>query len=236
MDGIKEWMEDWFDDSHFIHYHNRDDVRQFTDGFGDSPHHTGFYLSALILLGYFDNDDAQRFLNGLKLRTTSEGLARHPRNILDDGSLELCNRDQFTPLLFVIHHVNPALAAAIWEGNKSNLVLFFPNNRVHFSRARNKKSFYQFRLLGDFCELWDTLFDIFGSAGNGRDSSIIKSIYNCTIAKTRYPTFLTKLNWWMINKFLKPAEAFTRYFTHKHSGDDSPPPIHLAWIKLFSQK
>jgi len=59
-------MGPWFDEYHWLHYHSAKDPdgRQKTDGFGDAPFHTCFYLAGLIFyLGF----DKKAFTNGLEI-------------------------------------------------------------------------------------------------------------------------------------------------------------------------
>jgi hypothetical protein len=249
-----EILEDWIDDTHWIHYHHSDDPRHFSDGFGDSPHHTGFWMSGLILLGEEDEFTADSFYNGYIIRVQPDGtLIRHPRTKDDLDRPVVINRDQITPLLYAVNYFHEEEARDLYERNKKNLVLL-PLHRNFLYRSMGIKLNYLYRLFCDGLEIIDTLFDVFnlhvmaseyknvfvidghGKHGiNGTDSSIIKSYFRSVISRTRFPTFLARLNGWLLRKCINIPASFSRYFNYSHNDIDSPPPVHLIWFRVYER-
>jgi hypothetical protein len=248
-----DMFDEWIDDTNWLHYHHSDDSRHWIDGFGDAPHHMGFLMTALMLLGQEMPEYSEEFIDGLYERLRPDYvLIRHPRTKSDDGRAVVINRDQLTPLLYVIHHFDPALAKRIYTANQDNLVLL-PLHRNFFDRCMDKKNSYIYRLFCDFLEVWDTIFDIWnlhvgrsrslrnvfviegGSKYgiNSTDSSIIKSYLRSVISRLRYPTFLAHANAWLLRKTINIQASFSRYFTLRHSPIDSPPPVHLPWFDVY---
>jgi hypothetical protein len=252
-----DFYDEWIDDTHWIHFHHSDDPRHWSDGFGDSPHHTGFLLTALILLDDTGHPPySEEFIDGLYERLREDYvLIRHPRTKSDDDRRVVVNRDQMTPLLFVINYFDSTLARKIYEANKDNLVLL-PLHRNFFDRCIEKKNNYLWRLFCDFLEIWDTIFDIWNlNVGRSRkfrnvyvingpsqyginstDSSIIKSYLRSVISRLRYPTFLARTNAWLLRKTINIPASFSRYFTFRFNwGVDTPPPIHLVWEDIYEK-
>jgi len=250
-----EILEDWIDDTGWIHYHHSDDQRHFKDGFGDAPHHTGFWMSGLILLDDEDEFIAESFYNGFQLRLQPDGtLIRHPRILDDMDRPVVINRDQMTPILFAVHHYSPEIAKSLYNNNRRNLTLL-PLHTSFMYRCMGVKKNYLYRLFGDFLEIWDTIFDIWNlhmgrsrefrnvfviEGGdkykiNGVDSSIIKSYYRSVISRLRYPTFLAHWNAKLLSWAINVQASFSRYFTLRHNDIDSPPPIHLVWFRVYDK-
>jgi len=245
VSSIAGWINDgWIDDSFFLHYHPSEDSRHYTEGFGDSVHHTGFYVTGLILLDALDDETHDFFLHGIEIRDYPQGLIRHPRTILEDGSFELCNRDQFTPFLFAANHVDPDFAKEIYSKMKDDLKLL-SHHKVFFERSLGLPVSYLRRLMADSLELVDTVVDKLGewaiplnlkflSGRNGIDSSIVKNGCRGAISLANQPTFMAKVNWWFLNKCFDLIATFTRYFTFRHNKtNDNPPPVHLIWLRVL---
>lgn len=216
-------MDKWFDDTGWLHYHPNTDERHFTDGFGDSPHHTGFYFTAKILTNTLSVEEQANFKKGFALRNTDRGLTRHPRNILEDGSLELCNRDQMMAILFPIHAImGRDVAREVYA--KTKLKPMFPNNWLHMQRQMGNKVFYPVKIAAESTEFLDVAVDKISPNA----SSIIKNFLRLEIADFD-ATFLTGRWSETLNKAFDRAEWFEKYFTYKHASDHNPPPVHLAW-------
>lgn len=251
---LVDLFDEWIDDTHWVHYHHSDDPRHWSDGFGDAPHHMGFLMTALLLLSDSPPEYSEDFIDGLYERLRDDYvLIRHPRTKSDDDRRVVINRDQMTPLLYVIHHFDPVLAKRVYRANEENLVLL-PLHKNFFDRCLMKKNSYLYRLFCDFLEIWDTIFDIWNlHVGRSRrfrnvyvlngpsqfginstDSSIIKSYLRSVISRSRFPTFLAGVNAWLLRSAINIPASFSRYFTFRFNWDvDTPPPIHLPWFDVY---
>jgi len=227
--GIKNPVYEWVDSSHFLHYHHKSDSRHYTDGFGDSPHHTGFWLTAMLL------NKSNEYLCQLYLRPGIEirliivdGKAkfqRHPRNSPDD----YWNRDQLTSMVYPMAECGMAEEAK--EALNAHQGLLWPQQWMNFERSLNIKHNYIVRLIADSFECIDAIVDWF----SGDHSSNIKNVYRLTIASIRYPTFLTKVAVWILKLNREPKDVMEEYFSRAFSKEDTPPPIHKDWEQIIDK-
>lgn len=252
---IKGNIKNHLDDSNWLHYHHKDDPRQKTDGFGDSPHHTGFAFSPLFEMGYVDEDLKKRLYEGYRARMTENGLIRHIRTI------EAWNRDQFVSAIHMLKYVVGATKARFLYQIYRNKLKMGPGHKAYCERVLEIRD--SWRWVGDIAEVIDTCFDIFNdkiiltvipwlkkklkpkskslldkildafSGRNGIDSSIIKNFMRSHYNNELDHSWRTAFNWWFLNKAFDRTEVFTRYFTFKHGGDDRPAKIHLVWHWLW---
>lgn len=219
-------MNNWIDDTGWVHYHPKSDSRQKSDGFGDSPHHTGFYITAKILNGALTKADRLNFIRGFELRIHKNGFMRHPRTLLPDGSPQFCNRDQLMTILYPIRVILGHKKARMVYDKTS--MLLWPHQWLHMKRQLGEPVG---RFTKWFCELFERP-DADSDGWSKNNSSIIKNHYRYEVAKAVDQTSQNKRNAERFGRMFNVADRFKEYFTYKHDKDrDNPPPLHLLWFK-----
>lgn len=212
-----------FDPTHWLAFFEPGSEKE-KNGWGDQPHHTGFWVTAQILRG---KTAPHQFITGYHIRRGGakkgppDTFLRHPL------VFTRMNRDQLTPLIFPLHECSIDTSWMI----KKYAGLLFPHQWMHFQRSRNIQRHYLIRLFCDFFECLDSISDWFSDS----ESSQIKNVYRLVIAEHRYPTFLIKTAKWLLTRRVDPWKAMETYFTRKFSDDERPPPVHLEWKSLIDR-
>ena len=222
MNPIYEWV----DDSHFLHFHHRADPRQLTDGFGDSVHHTGYWLTATILNKSNEYACSLYLRPGILQRMEVDAFRRHPRV---EGHTKYWNRDQLTSIIFPMQECGLGNEAKLALNKHSGIL--WPQQWMHFQRSLNIKHFYLVRLFTDVFECIDSITDWFSES----ESSYVKNVHRLVIANIRYPTFLTGLASWLLKLDREPNEVMELYFSRAFEARDTPPPIHIPWKRLVDK-
>lgn len=250
-ESIREIESGWWTNEGGIRYHHKSDPRHAPDGFGDSIHHTCFFLYALLKLNLLFTREEQQFRDFYFARLRNGIFDR------DYKGEDSANRDQLTPAIPVISNLlgTGFATKALSLVRKVKWWEFIqPHHIVFFRRARNKSTIYPLRFIGDLFELVDSWFDVIKLKKmtkkyqkektyslewhtNGVDSSIIKTVLRNITATDYQPTFLAKINNKYIARRLDPKSSFTRYFSFSHQPDlDNPPPIYKVWIPLLEER
>ncbi len=244
---IKHLLDGWKDDTHWLHYHHKNDPqrRQQSDGFPDSPHHMGFFVTALFFLNKFKTQNTSWFIRGWKVRNLAPThFMRHPRTGEENDPRKRWNRDQLTPILYPLAQKFLSKRAYLtydivrksapwWE-------FLQPHHLVHFQLCLNEPVKPWLRFIADLFEIGDTVIDIWNKRkakvfADWPFSSIVKTIYRNVIALEVSSTKLAQFNQRLIAKYLEPQKAFEGYFTRKHHHSDQPPPIHLLWEPILKE-
>ncbi len=238
MDPVSLIIDGWMDDTHGIHYYHKDDPfgRHQSEGFGDSPHHSFAFWSALMLSGKFSFGSSLNVEKFIELREKPDRMIRHPRGGDSYENWHIWGKDQCDFAIFGINHVMGSAKAEkiykIVKGSRPWYEFFFPNYTVHFARSYMKKQCFLLRLLGDFANL----VGCFLYKWKWGDDQVKSLTFRYIVAKERYPTFLNKWVGKFIFKYLTPQIAFYDYFTYKHNPSaDNPPPIHLVWLPILKK-
>lgn len=218
-------MNKWIDDTGWVHYHPSDDYknRQITDGFGDSPHHTGFYITPMIWNTGVSKELQKKFILGYHLRNALKGFVRHPRTRLENGEFQYCGKDQIY-ILYAIRILVGYKEARIAYDKTS--IFPMPHQWLFVKRQLGEKVWLPIRWLCDSLEVFDILFDLISP----NNSSIIKNHFRYELAKREQPTVINRFNAWALRELIDVKLVFKQYFTYKHGPKDSPPPIHLEWF------
>jgi len=221
-EGIQQEKIDWtrwIGKDHWLSLYPVDHPLHEKELLNDTPHHTGYLVTAMILNG---EEIPKWFKPGFYRRATNENekFIRHPK--IDTRM----NRDQLIPIIFPISNQISTGEAEILIKEYSGPL--FPHQWHHFERSRNVRHNYFIRLICDFFECIDSISDWFSNS----ESSQIKNIYRLVIADRAYPTFMVGVAKWLFVRKVDPQavmnEYFTRYFPLQ-------PPIHLAWTKILEE-
>lgn len=224
---MSEEIEKYKDSTYWLGFYPPTDVRWDTVNFPDSSHHTGFYYSALLLLNKPVNLTDLR--SGYAYRRTPEGTLRHLNR---GGSRDYFNRDQLTPLVYPLSMLDLG-DNFIDEILDTNTIEAFPHVYIFFNVARGRHVNYLIRLFADVSEFLNMLLGYIVDKIKRRQAGRIKSIYRIYLNHKLSPTFLSGLVKWTAFKLVDVNKTFTDYFTFKHEGRDSPPPIHKLWLEIF---
>lgn len=243
---IERILDNWQDDTHWLHYHHKDDARkrQQNEGFPDCPHHTGFFVTALIFLDKYKLVNTGWLGRGWGKRLELTHLVRHPRSGRENDPRKRWNRDQLTPILLPLAvtlrtgrsekaYRRVRKSAPFWE-------FLQPHHTAHFARCLGHKVNFVWRFFADLFEIADTCLDIYKKKradvyAEWPFSSIVKSVYRNVVALRANSNRLTRFNQRLIAKHLEPQRAFEGYFTRKHHHSDQPPPIHLVWEPILKE-
>jgi len=213
--------ENWIGKDYWLSLYPVDHPLHEKELLNDTPHHTGFLVTAMILKG---QKAPEWFDDGFDLRIDiAEGklsFIRHP-NI--DTPM---NRDQLVPLIFPVEDYAGSVYCEMLI--KKYAGPLFPHQWMHFQRSMNVKRNYFIRLACDFFECVDSIVDWFSDS----ESSQIHNIYRHAIAYHRFPTFLSGVSRFLFTLRIDPWATITEYFTRHF---EEPPPIHLAWEPIIKK-
>lgn len=233
----------WIDNTGWVHYYPQSDARQYSEGFGDSPHATAFYIVGSVHAWLKPKDMEAKFTDGAITRNAPKGFIRHPRTINHElGRHQTINRDQ-SLILWPLRMYQPYIAAQAYEFlmKKKWVEFLWPHHRIFLERAMGFKTNYILRLVGDVFEALSYLTDYIVPTPTDRgkknrsDSSKVKNVFRVFCAMHNQPTFITRWLWKKIKKSGK--KPMRDYFTFAHYEDiDSPPPLHLLWEPILNGK
>jgi len=190
--------------------------------FSDSPFHTGFWATGLILNKKIVPND---FLDGYLERVYSGFFYRTP------GIYTPMNRDQFLslalPLEYVIGYPKDLIEKHVGP--------LWPHQWMHFQRSANVKRNYLLRLVCDLFDCADSIVDFFSDS----ESSKVHNILRHAIADFRFPTFLSRTAKWLFLLHVDPWQVMWTYFRRNPDGtiphDVIHPPINIEWDPILNR-